>query len=183
MTWTPAARPEAVPDPLVTLTTASAPEGEQTPEDVARSAVAAVLDLHVTTSRMLPVVHLAEITGAVQTLTVLVRDIAQDLQVVATNYRLDAGGIPHEYPDLRTQAGVTGADAAGKYAQGVELLHRAAAWLQQARDDATLMADLNPDYAPSTTDDALPQSGPEHNGSRPNDHARRSGAEHDGPTL
>jgi len=183
MTSTPAPGHEAVPDALVAPTTGPGPEGEQTPQDVARSAVAAVLDLHVTTSRMLPVAHLAEITQAVQTLAVLVRDITQDLHVVATNYRLDAGGIPHEDLDLRRQAGVTGADAAGKYAQGVELLHQATAWLQQARDDATLMAELNPDYAPRTTDAAPARSRPERNGAPPNDHAGRPAVEHDEPAL
>ncbi|MFI8528168.1 hypothetical protein ACIGB8_27160 [Promicromonospora sukumoe] len=136
-----------------------------------------------TTAQMLPVTHLAEITGAVQALTVLVRDITQDLHVVATNYRLDVGGIPHEHPDLRRQAGGTGADAASKYAQGVELLHQAAAMLQQTRDDATHMADLNPDYTPSQTSDAGPRSSPERNGVPPDHHARQSGADHDGPTL
>jgi hypothetical protein len=145
--------------------------------------VAALLELHVATSQLLPVTSLAEVTQAVQTLMVLVGDITQDLHTVATNYRLDAGHVPHEQLDLRRQASVTGSDAARKYAQGVELLHQASAWLNHAHHDATLMADLTTTHASTAARKAPPPSSPDRTEPRSIGHPRRPDAEQDGPGL
>lgn len=124
------------------------------PEDVARRAVAAVLDLHVATTGPLEPASLPKITREVQTLAVLLCDVAQDLKLFSQRYSLDSGGIAADQGDLRTQARVTGTSATSKFVEAVELLYRASGALALAQDDSSLMADLSsssPQATPSPT--------------------------------
>lgn len=115
-----------------------------TPDDLARRAVAAVLELHIATAGPLEPASLPKVTREVQTLAVLLGDIAQDLNTYSHRYGLDSGGIAADQSDLRAQARVTGMGAARKFAEAVELLYEASDALTQARDNADLMADLSP---------------------------------------
>ncbi|WP_423464202.1 hypothetical protein ACO229_06515 [Promicromonospora sp. MS192] len=163
----PAPAPAPAPDPDHNPLAPSEPTS--TPEEVARVATAAVLDLHVTTSQLLPVTHLPQITQAVQNLIVLVSDITQDLHTLAANYSLDAGHLPHDRLDLRRQAGLTGSEAARAYTEGVELLHQASTRLTPARDHARLMAALTTANTPSTPDVTAGRTPASQPGSPPSD--------------
>ncbi|PUB20875.1 hypothetical protein C8K30_11586 [Promicromonospora sp. AC04] len=150
-------------------------QDEGTPEDVARKAVAAVLDLHIATTGPLEPASLPTVTREVQTLALLLGDVAQDLKLFSQRYSLDSGGIEADQNDLRTQARVTGASATRKFVEAVELLYQASSALAQAQDDTSLMADLSsssPQTTPSPTNrDRTPDPGPAHPGTvdRPDD--------------
>ena len=134
-----------------TRPTPSAPSQDAgAPEDVARKAVAAVLELHVATTGPLEPASLPDVTREVQTLAVLLGDVAQDLKLFSQRYSLDSGGIAADQNDLRTQARVTGASATSKFVEAVELLYRASGALAQAQDHTSLMADLSSSSPPPT---------------------------------
>lgn len=164
---TPATRPtpSSPPPPPSTSPSPSPSPDAGASVDVARKAVAAVLELHVATTGPLEPVHLPDVTREVQTLAVLLGDVALDLKLFSEHYGLDAGGFAADQSDLRTQARVTGSSATGTFVEAADLLYRASGALALARDHTSLMADLSPSPptpSPSSTPrDRTPGPGPD----------------------
>ncbi|WP_454859687.1 hypothetical protein [Promicromonospora soli] len=132
------------------LSSSSPPQDGGTPDDLARRAVAAVLELHIATAGPLEPASLPKVTRELRSLAILLGDIAQDLNTYSHRYSADSGGIAANENDLRTQARVTGMGAARKFAEAVELLYEASDALTQARDHSSLMADLSPSSPQAT---------------------------------